>query len=452
MTVDRESKIREPLRAIIQNVAASVNHPATRKKELLKRREQLKTIVQLVTKSIDQDKRACEDETLRPSANDSCIGKNTTTTRSEEMKKRRESLQIVVQDVTTNRVQSKQSTHENAIVATFKHDSDENRVVSAVATRHEEMKKRRKQLQLIVQNVSETIEQTKKQDQVVEQIKDDDSTIATVSTSDDNSSKEGVSARNAEMKKRRQQLQVVVQGVTENIVAQKENIVAQATPKPMQVVEQAGCKHDEASDFTHDESKLEVAEQSAEEDGSNGGSVVHTYSNIDSADIIREGWLLKQSKVLKVWRKRWFVLTSSCLYAFKKENDTTRPTEFICFDECSCVRALPNSAGQRNVLCLDTPDRTLLLRACSATERDAWTEAVHDAALPSMLIGGNLGHRLSRFSITEEEDELDRSFENDCECESLGKKVTSPMRKPWELAWVPRSEAAFFKLLGNHFR
>jgi hypothetical protein len=38
--------------------------------------------------------------------------------------------------------------------------------------------------------------------------------------------------------------------------------------------------------------------------------------------VLREGWLLKQSKKLKMWQKRYFVLDSVALYWYpiKKEN------------------------------------------------------------------------------------------------------------------------------------
>ena len=58
--------------------------------------------------------------------------------------------------------------------------------------------------------------------------------------------------------------------------------------------------------------------------------------NINSDDIIKEGWLVKQSKYRKIWRelyifkiRRWCVLTLTHLYTFKKEKVYSSPTEDI---------------------------------------------------------------------------------------------------------------------------
>ena len=38
----------------------------------------------------------------------------------------------------------------------------------------------------------------------------------------------------------------------------------------------------------------------------------------DLKNIIKEGWLEKESRTFKSWRKRWFVLTPKTLYSFKE--------------------------------------------------------------------------------------------------------------------------------------
>eukprot|EP00913_Durusdinium_trenchii_P011355 g10666.t1 len=46
-------------------------------------------------------------------------------------------------------------------------------------------------------------------------------------------------------------------------------------------------------------------------------------------DIIKEGFLVKQSKHMKEWRRRWFVLTPQYLCSFKSQGEYRNPTEHI---------------------------------------------------------------------------------------------------------------------------
>jgi len=38
----------------------------------------------------------------------------------------------------------------------------------------------------------------------------------------------------------------------------------------------------------------------------------------DLKNIVKEGFLEKESRLIKAWRKRWFVLTPNTLYSFKE--------------------------------------------------------------------------------------------------------------------------------------
>ena len=50
---------------------------------------------------------------------------------------------------------------------------------------------------------------------------------------------------------------------------------------------------------------------------------------ISSDDIIKEGYLFKQSRYLKKWRNRWVVLKPDYLYTFKEKGVYSNPTEQI---------------------------------------------------------------------------------------------------------------------------
>jgi len=70
---------------------------------------------------------------------------------------------------------------------------------------------------------------------------------------------------------------------------------------------------------------------------------------INEKKIIKEGWLEKQSRHLKRWRKRWVVLQDSTLYCFKKEKKyNTQPTEIINLKVFSSVKSSEDFTHRRN--------------------------------------------------------------------------------------------------------
>ena len=52
-------------------------------------------------------------------------------------------------------------------------------------------------------------------------------------------------------------------------------------------------------------------------------------SVVSAGDIRKEGWILKESAVMRTYRKRWVVLTRECLYSFKRERAYIDPTEVV---------------------------------------------------------------------------------------------------------------------------
>ena len=50
---------------------------------------------------------------------------------------------------------------------------------------------------------------------------------------------------------------------------------------------------------------------------------------INQGDKLKEGFLKKESRIRKVWRDRWVVLTSSFIYTFENEKVYRNPTESI---------------------------------------------------------------------------------------------------------------------------
>ncbi|XP_026191310.1 pleckstrin homology domain-containing protein 1-like [Cyclospora cayetanensis] len=89
--------------------------------------------------------------------------------------------------------------------------------------------------------------------------------------------------------------------------------------------------------------------------------------------VIKEGWLSKQSKFLKDWRRRWFVLTPQCLCSYKtSDTHSQQPTEVLYLRDCSTVKSADEDVNRENAFRVDTPNRVFFLLADSPNEKEAW--------------------------------------------------------------------------------
>ncbi|XP_041093722.1 cytohesin-4-like [Polyodon spathula] len=121
-----------------------------------------------------------------------------------------------------------------------------------------------------------------------------------------------------------------------------------------------------------------------------GNDITHTFFNPE-----REGWLLKLGGRVKTWKRRWFILTDSCLYYFEyttdKEPRGIIPLENLCVKEVEdprkshCLELFnPNSRGQKIKACkTETDGRVVLskhqsykISAATAEEREQWIKSI----------------------------------------------------------------------------
>ncbi|XP_022054139.1 cytohesin-4-like [Acanthochromis polyacanthus] len=119
-----------------------------------------------------------------------------------------------------------------------------------------------------------------------------------------------------------------------------------------------------------------------------GNDLTLTFFNPD-----REGWLLKIGGRVKTWKRRWFILTDSCLYYFEYTTDKDPigiiPLENLCVRKLQdtskpyCLE-LYNPKGQKIKACktenkgrvVQGKHQSYKLSAGSAEERDDWIEAI----------------------------------------------------------------------------
>jgi len=97
----------------------------------------------------------------------------------------------------------------------------------------------------------------------------------------------------------------------------------------------------------------------------------------------KEGWLEKQSRHLKRWKKRWFVLQDSILYSFKKEKVYEAPTEIIDLRVFSSVKSSEDYTNRPHSFDVYSSDMVFSMVASSEAEKEDWIRAIGRAIVIS---------------------------------------------------------------------
>jgi len=97
----------------------------------------------------------------------------------------------------------------------------------------------------------------------------------------------------------------------------------------------------------------------------------------------KEGWLEKQSRHLKRWKKRWFVLQDSTLYSFQKERVYDKPTEVIDLRVFSSVKSSEDYTNRTHSFDVYSADMVFSMVAGSETEKEDWIRAIGRAIVIS---------------------------------------------------------------------
>ena len=66
---------------------------------------------------------------------------------------------------------------------------------------------------------------------------------------------------------------------------------------------------------------------------------------INSSEKLIEGFLKKESRIRKVWRDRWVVLTTSYIYTFENQGIYRNPTEEIEVKKIKTVKTDESRSG-----------------------------------------------------------------------------------------------------------
>lgn len=97
----------------------------------------------------------------------------------------------------------------------------------------------------------------------------------------------------------------------------------------------------------------------------------------------KEGWLEKQSRILKRWKRRWMVLQDNMLYSFKSERDYREPTEAINLIDYSSVKSSEDTTMRPFSFDVYSPLHNFSLVASSEVEKEDWIRAIGRAIVIS---------------------------------------------------------------------
>mmetsp|Transcript_2021 Transcript_2021/g.4726 ORF Transcript_2021/g.4726 Transcript_2021/m.4726 type:complete len:267 (-) Transcript_2021:264-1064(-) len=103
---------------------------------------------------------------------------------------------------------------------------------------------------------------------------------------------------------------------------------------------------------------------------------------ISRSDIVKEGWLDKESRNVRDWRRRYVVLTRDCLATFRAGPAElyrwSEATELINFGQMMTVRSADHETQRENSFCLQRQKdgKFFFFLASSSAEKEAWVGAV----------------------------------------------------------------------------
>ena len=96
---------------------------------------------------------------------------------------------------------------------------------------------------------------------------------------------------------------------------------------------------------------------------------------------------MKESAMIRTYRKRWLVLTPERLYSFKQEKKYHDiPTEEVDLKKCGTVKSADDLTNRQFTFTVQVPDRNFFLMAASDSERNEWVAAIGRATTESRRV------------------------------------------------------------------
>ena len=93
---------------------------------------------------------------------------------------------------------------------------------------------------------------------------------------------------------------------------------------------------------------------------------------MSSTEFKLKGWVFKQSRFLKQWRKRYCVLTQDSILTFKNENINEKATEILKIKLCNGVKSAEDETKKQFSFRVDYSGEFFYFYVNSQLEKDKW--------------------------------------------------------------------------------
>lgn len=109
--------------------------------------------------------------------------------------------------------------------------------------------------------------------------------------------------------------------------------------------------------------------------------------NDKKVKINKKGFLVKRSKYLKKWKKRFIVLTNIHIFAYTSSTKDAECTMHLSLKECSDVRSIPDTDELKNIFSFTSDGKEYWLEAESEKEKEEWMTAISKAISEAEKVG-----------------------------------------------------------------
>lgn len=103
------------------------------------------------------------------------------------------------------------------------------------------------------------------------------------------------------------------------------------------------------------------------------------YKRNPNSLILKEGFLCKKGNIIKIWSRKYFVLTRESLNYFKRESETREPMGRVFLSDLVNITTKGLETKRSFVFSLNTKRRYTLLQGANVEDMESWVYAIEHA-------------------------------------------------------------------------